>query len=139
MSQKYTPPEFFEEHHQYAEYKKKLKRWSHITKVDKKHQAEGVLYNLEGHPSGIQEQIDIALGEEIVDKNDGLDKLIAHLDKVCKEDDMTISWLAFKDCIWIRKDEDQTITVFIAELEKVVKELKMWDVCFRIQFWHFFY
>ena len=37
-------------------------------KTEKKKQAEVILYNLEGHLSGIQEKIDIPLGDEIVDK-----------------------------------------------------------------------
>ena len=50
--------------------KKKLLRWSRITKHDPKQQAEVVLYYLEGHPSGIQEKIDTALGQSIIDATD---------------------------------------------------------------------
>ena len=56
----------------YAEYKRKLERWSRITSVEKKKQAEVVLYHLENHPSGIQEKIDTALGDKLIDKDDGL-------------------------------------------------------------------
>ena len=73
MSSKYIPPKFIDDASEYAEYKKKLQRWSRITKVDRKQQAEVVLYHLEGHPSGIQEKIDTALGDDVVDKDDGLE------------------------------------------------------------------
>ena len=73
---KLDPPEFFNDQSGYAEYKKKLQRWARITKVDKKQQAEVVVYHLENHPSGIQEKIDTTLGDAIQDKEDGLEKLI---------------------------------------------------------------
>ena len=50
---KLDPPEFFNDQSGYAEYKKKLQRWARITKVDKKQQAEVVVYHLENHPSGM--------------------------------------------------------------------------------------
>ena len=59
---KVEPPKFFDSASGYPEYKLKLQRWSRITKRDKKQQAEVVLYHLEGHPSGIQQKIDTALG-----------------------------------------------------------------------------
>ena len=84
MGTKYSPPDFFDEVHEYAEYRRKLLRWSRISKVEKKKQAEVVVYSLEGHPSGIQEKIDAAISDEIEDKEDGMDKLIAFLHKIYK-------------------------------------------------------
>ena len=48
-----------------------------ITQLAKKKQAEVVVYHLEGHASGIQEKIDTAVGEDIQEKDDDLEKLIA--------------------------------------------------------------
>ena len=75
----YAPPTFIDDASTYPEYKRRLERWSRITKVDKKLQAEVVVYHLENHPSGIQEKIDTALGDAIIDKDDGLKKLIEYL------------------------------------------------------------
>ena len=55
------PPAFMSEVKSYAQYKKDLRMWSRITQVDKKLQAELVVYKLEGHPSGIKEKITTAL------------------------------------------------------------------------------
>ena len=72
----------------YPDYKLKLLRWSRITKIAKNKQAEYVVYHLDEHPSRIQEKIDTAVGAEIEDKDDGMDKLIAFLDDIYAEDEI---------------------------------------------------
>ena len=62
---KADPPQFFDDPSEYADYKFNLQRWGHVTKTDKKLQAEVVLYQLAGHHSGIQQKIDTALGQDI--------------------------------------------------------------------------
>ena len=123
-TQKFAPPKFIDSASGYSEYKRKLERWSRITKTEKKKQAEVILYNLEGHPSGIQEKIDTALGDEIVDKEDGLEKVIKYLDTIYAEDEMTEAWTKYKQFIRLRKKEKQSITEFIAEFEKTYAKAK---------------
>ena len=121
---KLDPPEFFSDQSGYAEYKKKLQRWARITKVDKEQQAEVVVYHLESHPSGIQEKIDTALGDEIQDKEDGLEKIIKYLDEIYAEDDMTTAWTSYKKFTRLVKKKDQPVTEFVAEFEKEYKKAK---------------
>ena len=121
---KLDPPKFFSDQSGYAEYKKKLQRWARITKVDKKQQAEVVVYHLESHPSGIQEKIDTALGDEIQDKEDGLEKIIKYLDEIYAEDDMTTAWTSYKKITRLVKKKDQPVTEFVAEFEKEYKKAK---------------
>ena len=123
-SSKCLPPKFIDDPSQYEEYKKKLLRWSRITKTDPSQKADVVLYHLEGHPSGIQEKIDTALGETIVDATDGLDRLIEYLDGIYKEDEMINMWAKYKKFVRLKKREDQPITEFIAEFESAYKEAK---------------
>ena len=123
-SSKFNPPKFIDSGAGYAEYKRKLERWSRITKHELKKQAEVVLYHLEGHPSGIQEKIDTALGDEIIDKDDGLQKLIKYLDGIYAEDEMTEAWHKYKQFIRLRKSPNQTITEFIAEFDKSYQKAK---------------
>ena len=120
----YQPPKFIEDASRYPEYRRKLLRWSRITKVDKKQQAEVVLYHLEGHVSGIQEKIDTALGDEIVDKEDGLTKLINYLDSIYAEDDMVDAWTKYKKFVQLRKSDGQPIVEFIAEFERAYMKAK---------------
>ena len=54
---RFEPPAFVSNKKSYATYKADLRRWSRITAIDKKLQAEVVVYSLDGHPSGIKEKI----------------------------------------------------------------------------------
>ena len=51
-----------------------------------------MVYHLQDHPSGIHLKIDTALGDEIIEKEDGLTKLIAYLDGIYKDDEMVLMW-----------------------------------------------
>ena len=124
MSSKYDPPQFMDDNSGYPEYRKKLMRWSRITKVKPEKMAEVVLYHLEGHPSGIQTKIDTALGDAVEDKVDGLEKLIAFLDTIYKEDEMTEAWNKYKAFIRLIKQELQPVTEFIAEFDRAHKKAK---------------
>ena len=88
MSSKLHPPSFIDDASEYNEYKKGLLQWSRITKVEKKNQAEFVVYHLRDHPSGIHKKIDTVLRGEIVEKDDGLTKLVASLDTIYKDDEL---------------------------------------------------
>ena len=123
-SSKCVPPNFITDASQYAEYKKKLLRWSRITKTDPAQKADMVLYHLEGHPSGIQEKIDTALGDSIIEKPDGLEKLIAYLDSIYLQDEMVEMWEKYKQFVRLKKGEGQLITEFIAAFESAYKEAK---------------
>ena len=114
----YEPPKFIDDASGYPEYRRKLERWSRITKVAKQQQAEVVLYHLEGHPSRIQDKIDTALGDKIIDKEDGMKELIAYLDTIYAEDDMVSAWINYKKFVKLKKIDTQPISEFISEFEK---------------------
>lgn len=121
---KLEPPRFFDDAAGYPEYKRKLERWSRITKIAQAKQAEYVVYHLEDHPSGIQEKIDIAIGADIEDAVDGMGKLIKFLDEIYAEDEMSEAWNKYKDFIRLKRDQDQPVTEFIAEFDKKHKRAK---------------
>jgi hypothetical protein len=82
--------------------------------------------HLEGHSSGIQEKIDTALGNDVEDKEDGLVKLIAFLDTIYAENEMTDAWTKYKQFIRLKKDhgQPQPVTEFIAEFDKAHTKAK---------------
>ena len=121
---RHEPPEFCSDASGYAEYKRKLQRWSRITTVKKKQQAEVVVYHLEGHQSGIQDKIDTAIGDKIQDNEDGLEELLKYLDTIYAEDDMTTAWTSYKRFVRLVKTKGQQVTEFIAEFEKEYKKAK---------------
>ena len=51
------PPVFGNQAKLYAAYKKDLRMWSEITNIERKLQAEVVVYSLDGHSLGIKEKI----------------------------------------------------------------------------------
>ena len=117
MTSKVEPPKFMDDASGYPEYKKKLLRWSRITKVPKVQQAEVILYHLDGHPSGIQDKVDTYLGDD-VQEEDGLDKLIAYLDSIYSEDPMSEAWAKYKRFTQLTRHPNQSVTEFIAEFDK---------------------
>lgn len=123
-SSKFDPPKFIDDAAEYQDYKKKLLRWTRITKDDAKKQAEVVLHHLEGHASGIVEKVETALGDEIVNKDDSMEKLIAYLDTIYEEEEMTNMWTKYKKFVRLKKSADQTISEFVAEFETAYKEAK---------------
>ena len=93
---KYEPPSFVSNTKSYATYKADLKRWSRITGIDKKLQAEVVFYSLDGHKSGIIEKIEVAIGDKLVDNEDGINELIVFLDGIYQQDEMSEAWIKYK-------------------------------------------
>ena len=87
-------------------------------------QAEVVLYHLQGHPSGIQQKVDTALGPAVENKDDGLDKLIEYLDTIYAEDPMSEAWSKYKRFTQLKRDCEQPVTEFIAEFDKGCEQAK---------------
>ena len=56
MASNIEPPSFVSNTKTYAEYKEDLRRWSRLTTLEKKYQADMVIYRLDGHPSGAKEK-----------------------------------------------------------------------------------
>ena len=56
--------------------------WSRITSVEKKLQAEVVVYSLDGHSSSIMEKIQVGIGSKLEDNEEGIDELIRFLDGI---------------------------------------------------------
>ena len=55
-------------------YEKHLKQWSRLTSLDKKLQAELVVYKLENHESKIKEKITTQIGDQLEGKEDGIER-----------------------------------------------------------------
>ena len=118
------PPSFISEKKSYAEYKADLKMWSRITSLDKKIQAETVVYRLEGHPSRIKEKILTQLGDTLVDNPDGITELLKFLDEIYTLDDMSDAWDKFSEFTSFTKKPDQHMDIFIAEWENSYHKAK---------------
>ena len=114
----YEPPAFISETKTYSTYKYDLKMWSRITSVPKASQAEVVVYGLEGHPTGIKEKIIVSIGDTLENADNGIDLLIAFLDGIYQEDDMSAAWTKYKNFNKISRGDSVSVNDFIAEFEK---------------------
>ena len=115
---KVDPPAFISDTVSYAQYKVKLRRWSAITNIAARKQADTVIYHLDGHSSRIQEKIDAKFGATLTDNEDGMKLLTEFLDTIYGEDDMAKSWTRFKKFIGLRMEPGRSVTEFIAEYDK---------------------
>ena len=124
MSKFIEPPTFVSDNKSYAEYKADLQMWSRISSLDKKIQAELVVYRLEGHPSRIKEKIITQLGDKLQDNDDGIRDLLTFLDTIYTKDDMADAWDKFSEFSCFNKKSDQSMSDFIAEWENCYYKLK---------------
>ena len=111
------PPSFVSEKKSFGEYKKDLLRWSRLTSLDKKVQAEMVVYRLEGHPSRIKEKITTQIGDKLEDNDEGINRLLEFLANIYEKDSMADAWDKYIAFEAIEKKEEEDIIKFIADWE----------------------
>ena len=75
------PPSFVSDEKSYSQYKSDLEMWSRISGIDKKIQAEHVVYRLD---SKLKEKVVTQIGDKIIDNADGIKELLAFLDTIYK-------------------------------------------------------
>ena len=114
----FEPPAFISKTKTYSTYKADLRRWSRITSVEKKLQAEVVVYNLEGHSSGIKEKIEVKIGTELENNEDGIERLLKFLDTIYQQDEMSDAWVKYKNFQRISRGPKQDISDFISDFDK---------------------
>jgi hypothetical protein len=124
MATNIKPPSFVSDTKSYAEYKEDLKRWSRLTSIEKKHQADMVVYCLEGDPSGVKEKIVTQISDKIIEKDNGIDELITFLDGIYAKDDMADAWDRFKEFSSCTRKDNQSISDFIANWNNCYHRLK---------------
>ena len=114
----FEPPAFVSKTKSYSAYKADLKRWSRITSVEKKLQAEVVVYSLEGHPSQIKDKIEVKIGDKLENNENGIELLLEYLDTIYQEDEMSDAWTKFKNFQKLLRNPKQDIPGFIADFGK---------------------
>ena len=124
MSRSVEPPNFVGDEKTYAQYKLDLQQWSRISGIEKKLQAEMVVYRLEGHPSRIKEKISTQIGEKLIDNADGIKELIAFLDNIYDKDEMADVWDKFVEFTSFSRKPEQDLTQFMAEWTNSYHKLK---------------
>ena len=118
------PPKFVSDEKTYTQYKADLEMWSRISGIEKKVQAEMVVYRLEGHPSRIKEKIMTQIADKLKDNDDGIKELIKFLDDIYGKDDMADVWDKFIEFSTFSRKPNQDIGQFTAEWTNSYHKLK---------------
>ncbi len=125
MSRNIEPlPAFVSDTKSYAEYKADLEMWSQINSLDKKLQAETVVYRLEGDPSRIKEKIVTQIGDKLKDNADGIKELLTFLDTIYKTDDMADAWNRYVEFSSASRKTDQCMVEFISDWKNIYYKAK---------------
>ena len=123
MSQYIQPPYFISDVKTYSEYKEDLKRWSRLTSLEKKLQAEMVVYFLDGHPSQIKEKIVTHFGDKL-QADTGIKDLLEFLDSIYGKDDMSDVWDKYKSFSNHSRKAEEEISDFLPNWSMCYQKLK---------------
>ena len=118
------PPTFISDDKPFEVYKMDLERWSRLTSLDKKLQAEMVVYKLGNHPSRIQEKITTQLGDKLVNNEKGIEELLKFLKSIYEKDSMADAWDKYVKFEKSKHDGKVPLKEYIAEWENKYHQLK---------------
>ena len=119
-----SPPSFVSDMKTYEEYREDLQRWSRITSVEKKLQAEVIVYSLDGHPSHIKDKIVTKIGKNLVGAEDGIKQLTEFLDSIYGKDGMADIWERYKAFSTNSRKPTEDIVDFLPNWEMLYQKLK---------------
>ena len=104
----------------YSTWKKKVLIWQLGTAAMKKQQASKLIMNMKGKP----QEVSINMTIEELGAEDGVDKLIAELDKLYKKDSTQSLFKAIDDFEGYRRGDGEDIDNYILEFQRRYKILK---------------
>ena len=119
MSNALKTPDFISENKSFSSYERDLRRWSRLTTLDKKKQAEWIVLHLEGHPSGIKEKIETQLGDTLEDNEKGIEDLIKFFKSIYETDELADSFEKYMNFEKLRRDSKTSVQASIATWENM--------------------
>ena len=127
MSMKINPPSFQKK--SYERYKQELHAWRIVTEIDKKKQGIAIALSLpEDDSSGIREKVFDEMKLDDLKTDDGFEKLITFLDGKLGKDDLTDSLEKFEDFENYQREENQSITDYIAKFDQKYNKMAKLDI-----------
>lgn len=126
MSMKLNPPELMEKN--YERYKQELLFWNEITSLEQSKRGIAVALSLPEKSSSetknIREKVFSQLSIEVLKQDDGLQTLIAFLDKCLAKDKLVDSLEKFEIFEEFKRGNEQSITDFILEFDTRYKAIE---------------
>ena len=121
---KLEPPTFISETKSFETYKRDLERWTKLTKVKAEQQALVVVHHLDGHESGIKENIDNGVKETDLECKEGIQNLLKFLEGIYKKDTISDAFNKFKTFTNFRRKSETPIQSFIADWSTTHRKAK---------------
>ena len=118
---RYKAPPAFNEKDNYADWKLDLELWKDFTSIPPKKMGTALLLELK---EGKVKQAIRSLGKEVISADDGLDKIITHLDKIYEEEAAQVSYRAYSRFEKYERPSSMDLQSYIAEFEKLLADLK---------------
>ena len=120
-----NPPTLPENGEGYDEWKKLVKMWGKFTKFAKKEQASVLTVNaLKGEARSTA----LAMAENELEADDGLDKLIKELDKLYLKDKDMLGYESWKKISKYKRQANSSILSYCAEYRRIRSEAKKYDI-----------
>ena len=126
MDKKYdikTPPALKDDI-SYESWKKEISIWQRFTTLDKKKQGLAIFLSLDGKAREIVLELDI----EVMNNDDGVEKVLEQLDKLYLKDKMQLSYQAYDAFEKFKRPEDMAIADFVVEFERLYNKAKAHDM-----------
>ena len=117
-------PEFISDTKTFKIYEKDVKMWSRMTSLKAELQAEWIVLNLDGHPSGIKETIQTHLGDKLENNANGIKDLLTFLKGIYDIDDFQDCYDTYMEFEELKKIPDESMIKFLNRWDLAVAKIK---------------
>ena len=108
----------------YERWKKEIKLWQMITKLENKKQAPAVILGLDGNAREAGLELDI----EVLTQDDGMTKLVDKLDTLYEKDRLLLAIDSWEDFESYQRPPNMKISEYVIEFEKRYNKAKLYDM-----------
>ena len=124
MAVNYKIPPKFDEARSYESWKNEVNIWKRVTELAKKKQALAVALGLEGRAR----EIAMEIPADDLDKDNGMDTLLAKLDGVFQLEEKDRAYEAYSQFDRMKKDDSVSMADYIIDFEQRYNRIKKYDM-----------
>ncbi|XP_057310466.1 uncharacterized protein LOC130648431 [Hydractinia symbiolongicarpus] len=122
-------PPVFNDKKPYNRYVDELKAWTLLTDLEKQKQGIAVALSLpEEDSTQVRDKVFSEISIADLNKEDGIDTLIAFMDNLFKKDELTDMYEHYTNFDRYKRKSDETIESYIIEFEKLYNKTKKFDM-----------
>ncbi|CAC5376985.1 unnamed protein product [Mytilus coruscus] len=108
----------------YQQWKNEVKMWQLVTDLDKKKRGLALALSLQGKPR----EVALEVGPSDLNVDEGVDKLIAELDKLFEKDKVDQAYVTYSIFDKFHRREDVSMSDYIIEFEQRYNKCKKYDM-----------